>query len=150
MSAFMGALVRLLVGLRLMLRTVVHLLIARREWLGIPRQIRLRLLHLRLRCIARFVLAHERLGIVIVAIKALVCGLLTRRSLLLRLLVVVIGILLTELFLRGGDQAKIMLGVLIVVFSGHRIARALCVTRKLDILFRNMRSSAADFDIGTV
>ena len=145
----MGALVRLLVGLRLMLRTVVHLLIARREWLGIPRQIRLRLLHLRLRCIARFVLAHERLGIVIVAIKALVCGLLTRRSLLLRLLVV-IGILLTELFLRGGDQAKIMLGVLIVVFSGHRIARALCVTRKLDILFRNMRSSAADFDIGTV
>ena len=132
-----------------MLRTVVHLLIARREWLGIPRQIRLRLLHLRLRCIARFVLAHERLGIVIVAIKALVCGLLTRRSLLLRLLVV-IGILLTELFLRGGDQAKIMLGVLIVVFSGHRIARALCVTRKLDILFRNMRSSAADFDIGTV
>lgn len=145
----MGALVRLLVGLRLMLRTVVHLLIARREWLGIPRQIRLRLLHLRLRCIARFVLAHERLGIVIVAIKALVCGLLTRRSLLLRLLVV-IGILLTELFLRGGDQAKIMLGVLIVVFSGHRIARALCVTRKLDIFFRNMRSSAADFDIGTV
>ena len=145
----MSALVGLLVRLWLMLRTVVHLLIARREWLGIPRQIRLRLLHLRLRCIARFVLAHERLGIVIVAIKALVCGLLTRRSLLLRLLVV-IGILLTELFLRGGDQAKIMLGVLIVVFSGHRIARALCVTRKLDILFRNMRSSAADFDIGTV
>ena len=145
----MSALVGLLVRLRLMLRTVVHLLIARREWLGITRQIRLRLLHLRLRCIARFVLAHERLGIVIVAIKALVCGLLTGRALLLRLLVV-IGVLLAELFLRGGDQAEIMLGVLIVVFGGHRIARALCITRKLDIFFRNMRGGAADFDVGTV
>lgn len=139
----------MLVGLRLMLRTVVHLLIARREWLAIPWQIRLRLLHLRLRRIARFVLAHERLGILIIAIEALVCGLLTGRALLLRLLVV-IGVLLAELFLRGGDQAEIMLGVLIVVLSGHRIARALCITRKLDIFFRNMRSSAADFDIGTV
>jgi len=145
----MSALVGLLVRLRLMLRTVVRLLIARREWLGITRQIRLRLLHLRLWRIARFVLAHEGLGIVIIAIKALVCGLLSGRALLLRLLVV-IGVLLAELFLRGGDQAEIMLGVLIVVLSGHRIARALCITRKLDIFFRNMRGGAADLDVGTV
>ena len=145
----MSALVGLLVRLRLMLRTVVRLLIARREWLGITRQIRLRLLHLRLRCIARFVLAHERLGIVVVAVKALICTLLAARALLLRLLVVV-GILLTELFLRGGNQAKIMLGMLIVVLSGDRIPGALGVAGKLDIFFGNVRSGAANFDIGTV
>jgi hypothetical protein len=148
LSPFMTALlVRLLIWLRLLLRTVVHLLVARRERLGVTRQIRLLLRFSR--AVAWFILAHERLGFIVIAVKTLVGVLLAGRTLLLRLLVV-IWVLLTELFLRGGDQAKIMLGMLIVVLSGDRITRTLCVARELDIFFRDMRSGTADFDVGTV
>ncbi len=148
LSTFMTALlVRLLIWLRLVLRTVLHLLVAGRERLGITRQIGLLLRFSR--AVAWFILAHERLGFIVIAVKTLVGVLLAGRTLLLRLLVV-IWVLLTELFLRGSDQAKIMLGMLIVVLSGNRITRTLCVARELDIFFRDMRSGAADFDVGTV
>jgi len=128
-------LVRLLIRLRLVLRTVVHLLVARRERLGIARQIWLLLRFAR--PIAWLILAHERLGIIVIAVKPLIGVLLAGRALLLRLLVV-IGVLLTELFLRGGDKAKIVLGMLIVVLSGYRITGTLCVACELDIFFRDM------------
>ena len=148
LSTFMTALLaRLLIWLRLVLRTVLHLLVAGRERLGITRQIGLLLRFSR--AVAWFILAHERLGFIVIAVKTLVGVLLAGRTLLLRLLVV-IRVLLTELFLRGSDQAKIMLGMLIVVLSGDRITRTLCVARELDIFFRDMRSGAADFDVGTV
>jgi hypothetical protein len=148
LSPFVTALlVRLLIWLRLVLRTVVHLLVAGRERLGVTRQIGLLLRFSR--AVAWFILAHERLGFIVIAVKTLVGVLLAGRTLLLRLLVV-IWVLLTELFLRGGDQAKIMLGMLIVVLSGDRITRTLCVARELDIFFRDMRSGTADFDVGTV
>lgn len=148
LSPFMTALlVRLLIWLRLVLRTVVHLLVAGRERLGVTRQIGLLLRFSR--AVAWFILAHERLGFIVIAVKTLVGVLLAGRTLLLRLLVV-IWVLLTELFLRGGDQAKIMLGMLIVVLSGDRITRTLCVARELDIFFRDMRSGTANFDVGTV
>jgi len=139
----------LLIGLRLMLRAVLHLLIARRERLGIARQIRLLLRFTR--SVARLVLAHEGLGVVIIAVKSLVGVLLAGGALLLLLrLLVVVWILLTELFLRGGNQAKIVLGMLVVVLGRNRIARTLRVSRELDIFFRYMRSGAANFDVGTV
>lgn len=148
LSTFMTALLaRLLIWLRLVLRTVLHLLVAGRERLGITRQIGLLLRFSR--AVAWFILAHERLGFIVISVKTLVGVLLAGRTLLLRLLVV-IRVLLTELFLRGSDQAKIMLGMLIVVLSGDRITRTLCVARELDIFFRDMRSGAADFDVGTV
>ena len=148
LSTFMTALLaRLLIWLRLVLRTVLHLLVAGRERLGVTRQIGLLLRFSR--AVAWFILAHERLGFIVIAVKTLVGVLLAGRTLLLRLLVV-IWVLLTELFLRGSDQAKIMLGMLIVVLSGDRITRTLCVARELDIFFRDMRSGAADFDVGTV
>lgn len=148
LSTFMTALLaRLLIWLRLVLRTVLHLLVAGRERLGITRQVGLLLRFSR--AVAWFILAHERLGFIVIAVKTLVGVLLAGRTLLLRLLVV-IRVLLTELFLRGSDQAKIMLGMLIVVLSGDRITRTLCVARELDIFFRDMRSGAADFDVGTV
>jgi hypothetical protein len=148
LSTFMTALLaRLLIWLRLVLRTVLHLLVAGRERLGITRQVGLLLRFSR--AVAWFILAHERLGFIVIAVKTLVGVLLAGRTLLLRLLVV-IWVLLTELFLRGSDQAKIMLGMLIVVLSGDRITRTLCVARELDIFFRDMRSGAADFDVGTV
>ena len=148
LSTFMTALLaRLLIWLRLVLRTVLHLLVAGRERLGITRQVGLLLRFSR--AVAWFILAHERLGFIVIAVKTLVGVLLAGRTLLLRLLVV-IRVLLTELFLCGSDQTKIMLGMLIVVLSGNRITRTLCVARELDIFFRDMRSGAADFDVGTV
>lgn len=149
LSTFLATLIRLLLmRLRLMLRAVVHLLIARREGLGIARQIRLLLRFTR--SVARLVLAHEGLGVVIIAVKSFVGVLLAGRALLLLRLLVVVWILLTELFLRGGDQAKIVLGMLVVVLGGNRIAGTLRVARKLDIFFRYMRSGSANFDVGTV
>lgn len=47
------------------------------------------------------------------------------------LLLLVIGLALAELFLRGGDQTEIMLGMLIVILRGDRIPGALCVARQL-------------------
>jgi hypothetical protein len=152
LSTFLATLIRLLlILLRLMLRAVMHLLIARRERLGIARQIRLLLRLLRFtRSVARLVLAHEGLGVVIIAVKSLVGVLLAGGALLLLRLLVVVWILLTELFLRGGNQAKIVLGMLVVVLGRNRIARTLRVARELDIFFRYMRSGAANFDVGTV
>ena len=139
----------LLIGLRLMLRAVLHLLIARRERLGIARQIRLLLRFTR--SVARLILAHEGLAVVIIPVKSLVGVLLAGGALLLLLrLLVIIWILLTELFLRGGNQAEIVLGMLVVVLGRNRIARTLRVARELDIFFRYMRSGAANFDVGTV
>jgi hypothetical protein len=149
LSTFLTTLIRLLlILLRLMLRAVMHLLIARRERLGIARQIRLLLGFAR--SVARLVLAHEGLAVVIIAVKSLVGVLLTGGALLLLRLLVVVWILLTELFLRGGNQAKVVLSMLVVVLGRNRIARTLRVARELDIFFRYMRSGAANFDVGTV
>src|SRR6185437_11697264 len=106
----------LLAALRLlMLRTaLLDLLIARRERLRVGRQIGLRL---RLRLEARLALTrtmgHERLAVVAVVIIVVTAALLWATGLLplLRLLLVV-GVLLAELFLRGSDEAEIVLGVL--------------------------------------
>ena len=150
LPAFLSAGARLLVWLRLMLRrTVVHLLVTRRKRLRVARQIRLLLGFARR--IAGFILAHERLGLVVAVVETLLIALLllsARRS-LLRLLVVV-RILLTELLLRRGDKTEIMFGMLVVIFRGHRVAGSLRVARKLDVFFRYMRSCAADFDIRPV
>ena len=149
LSAFLATLIwLLLILLRLVLRAVMHLLIARRERLGIARQIRLLLGFTR--SVARLVLAHEGLAVVIIAVKSLVGVLLAGGALLLLRLLVVVWILLTELFLRGGNQAEIVLGMLVVVFGRNRIARTLRVARELDIFFRYMRSGAANFDVGSV
>jgi hypothetical protein len=147
LTAFLAALIWLLIGLLLLMRPIMHLLIARRERLRVTRQIRLLLRFAR--SVARLVLTHEGLRVIVVAIKSFISTLLRGPALLLRLLVV-IGVLLAELFLRGGDQAKVMLGMLIVILSCDRIARALGVACELDVFFRNVGSCTADFDVGTV
>ena len=73
-----------------------------------------------------------------------------RAALALLRLLIVIGVLLAELFLRSGDQAEIMLGVLVVIFGRHRIARALRVARELDVFLRDVRGGAADLHVGPV
>lgn len=159
LSALLTALVGLRIGLLLMLlmllmllRAILGLLITRRERLSIARQIRL-LLRLP-RSVARFVLTHERLIVFFVPIEGVIAGLRLaagRAALLMRLLLlVVVRVLLTKLFLRRGDQAEVVLGVLVIILRGHRVARPLRVTRELDVFFRDMRSGATDFDVGTV
>jgi hypothetical protein len=143
-----ASLVRLM-RLLLVLRAIVYLLVARRKRLGVAREIRLLLGFAR--AVARFVLAHERLTVIVIAVEAFVVALLVLsagRS-LLRLLIVV-GVLLAELFLRGGDETEIMFGVLVVILSGNGIAGALRVARELNIFFRNVRSRAADLNVRAV
>src|SRR5262245_60587805 len=145
----MSPLIRM-IRLRLMLLSIVDLLVARRKWLSIAREIRLLLRFARR--VARFILAHERLAIVIVAVKTFVVPLLvvlTARDALLRLLIVV-GVLLAELFLRGGNEAEIMLGVLEVILGGNRSGGDMAVTLKLVMFFRNVRSQAANFNVVAV
>jgi hypothetical protein len=43
-----------------------------------------------------------------------------------------------------------MLGMLIIIFRGHRIARASRVARQLDVFFCNMGCGAANLDVGSV
>jgi hypothetical protein len=57
---------------------------------------------------------------------------------------------LAELFLRRGDQAKIMLSMLVIIFGGDRIARGLRIARKLDIFLGDMIGRAADFHLGAI
>ena len=152
LSAFMTALVWLRIRLLLvMLRAVLDLLITWRERLRIARQIRL-LLRLARR-VARLILTHKGLIVVVVPVEAILAALLrlaAGRALLMRLLLIVVRVLLTKLFLRSGDQAEVVFGVLIIILGGHRVARPLRVTCELDVFFRDMRSGAADFDVGTV
>jgi hypothetical protein len=123
--------------LLLLLRTILELLVTRREGLCIARQVRLRLRFSRR--VARLVLPHVRLAVIVVAVKAFIGGALRLSALatLLRLLIVV-GVLLTELFLCGSDQAEIVFGMLIIILGRDRIAGTLRIACKLDIFFRNM------------
>jgi len=61
-----------------------------------------------------------------------------------------VRIVLAELFLRGGDQAEIVLGVLVVVFSGDRVAGRLRVAGKLNVFFGDVGGISPDFDVGAV
>src|SRR5262249_925215 len=50
----------------------------------------------------------------------------------------------------GGDQAVIVLGVLVVVLGGDGIAGGLRVAGELDIFFGNVGGVSPDFDVGAV
>ncbi len=85
--------------------------------------------------------AHGRL---IVALVITVIGNIVVHPAAARLLLV-IGLALAELFLRGGDQAKIMFGVLIIILGGDGISGALRVTGELEIFFRDVGGRAPYF-----
>src|SRR6185437_6983639 len=57
---------------------------------------------------------------------------------------------LAELLLGGRDQAKIVLGMLVVVLGGHRVARRAGVARQLHVFFGDVRGGAANLDVGPV
>ena len=52
--------------------------------------------------------------------------------------------------LRRGDQPKIMLRMLQIVFSGDRIASGMRIPGKLEIFLSDMMRVAANLDVGTV
>jgi hypothetical protein len=66
------------------------------------------------------------------------------------LLLLVIGLTLAELLLRRGDDAEIVLGMLIVILRRDRIAGALRVTSELQILFGDVGRGSADFYVRPV
>jgi hypothetical protein len=114
------------------------LLLARRVELGVARQIGLRVAgaegHLLVRSSAHIIVA---LVAKIVSQVRAAFGTEERSG-------------LAELFLRGGNQAEIMLGVLVVIFRRNRVAGRLRITGKLNVFLGNMRRCAADFDVGSV
>jgi hypothetical protein len=126
--------------LRLMLLGLLVVL-----WLVVLRLLMLRLLRftrikrLRLRYIG--LTAHLRLLIAILV--ALVGGIAAHVA--ARLLLLVIGLALAKLFLRGGNQPEIMFGVLIIILGGNRIAGALRVAGELEIFFGNVRCRSSNF-----
>jgi hypothetical protein len=59
-------------------------------------------------------------------------------------------LVLAELFLGRGDQAEIMLGMLIVILGGDRVAGRARVARQLHVFFRDVGCGAADLDVRPV
>src|SRR6202521_2491332 len=69
---------------------------------------------------------------------------------LLGLLILLMRILLTELRLRRGDEAEIVLGVLQIAFRRDGIARGLRIARELHILLGDVVGGAPDLHVGAV
>ncbi len=59
-------------------------------------------------------------------------------------------LVLAELFLGRGDQAEIVLCVLVVVLRSHRIAGRPGVARQLHVFLSDVRGGAANLDVGSV
>jgi len=87
--------------------------------------------------------ADDRL--LVLAVVEGIVGEIAARVAGLLLLLLVIGLILPELLLRGGDQAEIMLGMLIVILGSDRIAGTLRVTRQLEVLLADVGCGSPDF-----
>lgn len=128
------------------LRTLLIVLLRRRRLLRL-KLLRLVLLVLLLARIKRLRLrreglaAHSRL-IALAVIVVVIRRIATRVALLL-----IIGLRLAQLFLRGGNQAKIMFRMLIIIFGGDGIAGTLRVARELKIFLGDVRGGPANFHV---
>jgi len=155
-------LTRLIVRLRLMLRLAVlrlvllrlillRLILLRLMLLGL---ILLGLILLRIAWIERLRLTgRERFAadvrLFVVVVIAVIAGIAAPITALTPLLLK-IGLSLAELFLRGGDQAEIMFGMLIIILGGDRITGTLRVTGQLQIFLGDVGRRAPDFYVLTV
>src|SRR5580700_6426904 len=139
-----GLVMRLLLRLRILLRLLVVLRLRLLRLLVLLRRLLLAL-------IVGLLLRRERLAahgrLVIVAVVKRVVGVIAA---LLRLLLIERRLGLPKVFLRGGDQAEIMLGVLVVVFGGDRIAGALRIAGQLQVFLGNVRCIAPDLQVRSV
>jgi hypothetical protein len=66
------------------------------------------------------------------------------------LLLLVIRLTLAKLFLRGRNDAEIMLGVLVIIFRGDRISGALRVAGELEIFFGDVGCRSSNFYVRSV
>ena len=66
------------------------------------------------------------------------------------LLLLIIGLTLPKLFLRCGNNAEIVLGVLVVIFRRNRVAGALRIARELKIFFGHVGRSPANFYVRSI
>ena len=57
---------------------------------------------------------------------------------------------LAILFLGGRDEAEIMFGVLVIIFGGDRIARALRIAGKLQIFLRDVGRGPPNFHVRSI
>jgi hypothetical protein len=139
-----GLIMRLLLRLRILLRLLVVLRLRLLRLLVLLRRLLLAL-------IVGLLLRRERLAahgrLVIVAVVKRVVGVIAA---LLRLLLIERRLGLPKVFLRGGDQAEIMLGVLVVVFGGDRIAGALRIAGQLQVFLGNVRCIAPDLQVRSI
>ena len=134
---------KLLLGLRLLWLLVLWLLVL---WLMVLRLLVLwRIERLRVARCERLAL-HVRLIVFAVVVRT-VRRIATK---LARLLLIERGLGLAKLLLRRGDQAEIMLGVLIVVFGRNRVAGTLRIAGQLEIFFGNVRRRSPDFHVRSI
>lgn len=117
---------RLLLRLKLLRLVLLVLLLARIKRLRLRRE---------------GLAAHSRL-IALAVIVVVIRRIATRVALLL-----IIGLRLAQLFLRGGNQAKIMFRMLIIIFGGDGIAGTLRVARELKIFLGDVRGGPANFHV---
>jgi SAM-dependent methyltransferase len=68
----------------------------------------------------------------------------------LTLLAILLRLILALLFLCRGDQAEIVLGMLVVILGANRIAGSLRIARELNVLFCNVGGRTADLDVRSV
>jgi hypothetical protein len=78
---------------------------------------------------------------------AIVVAVIAEVAALISALLITVRLALTKLLLRGSDQAKVMFGVLIIIFRRDRVARALRVPGQLEILFGDVGRGAANFNV---
>ncbi len=101
--------------------------------------------------------AHERLRLLLGGNEA---GLLAEMREALALVVEIVDgqilgvarlrLVLAELLLSSGNQAEIVLGMLVVILRGDGISRRAGITGKLDVFLGNMGGSPTDLDVRSV
>jgi len=128
-----------------------HGLRARLEMLRLLLRLRLllfaRIKRLRLTWCERFATAHGLFRFTLVV--AVIGKIAPHFARLLRLLLVV-RLILSKLLLSGGNQPEIMLGVLVIVLRGYRIAGALSIAGKLKIFLGNVGCCSPDFHVRSI
>lgn len=100
----------------------------------------------RLRLARRKRFAGQMRLLVVVAVKPVVTDIAAHFALLL----LIVGLALPVLLLRGGNQTEIVLGVLVVILGGDRIAGTLRIAGELQVLFGDVGGRAADFHIRSI
>jgi len=106
-----------------------------------------RIKRLRLTWCERFAAAHGLFRFTLVV--AVIGKIAPHFARLLRLLLVV-RLILSKLLLSGSNQPEIMLGVLVIVLRGYRIAGALGITGKLKIFLGNVGCCSPDFHVRSI